>query len=160
MNQPFGVATDAQGRILVADKGNDRIDRFISSAPPPPPSPDTTAPTIGLGGKKEQRGSKLVKVTVTVGEAATIEGGGTVKVALVGGSASAAKSKRFKLRPESESLAANQSATLKLRLPKRASKLVGRAQRKGKKAIANVTVTATDATGNQGSAKRKVKLKR
>lgn len=56
-------------------------------------------------------------------------------------------SKRFKLRPESESLAANQSATLKLRLPKRASKLVGRAQRKGKKAIANVTVTATDATG-------------
>jgi DNA-binding beta-propeller fold protein YncE len=36
MRLPFGVAVDAQGRILVADAINNRVDRFTSVEPPVP----------------------------------------------------------------------------------------------------------------------------
>jgi hypothetical protein len=36
MNNPRGVAVDAQGRILVGDPLNHRVDRFTSLEPPVP----------------------------------------------------------------------------------------------------------------------------
>ena len=121
---------------------------------------DASAPTITLKGKKTQKGSKLVKVKVTVDEAATVAGTGTIKVPVVKGSALAAKSKKSKLKQQTKQAAAGETVTLKLKLSKKAIKLTKKAQRKGKKPKAKVTVTATDAAGNESQAKRKIKLKK
>jgi sugar lactone lactonase YvrE len=150
----FGVDTSPDGRsVYVAGNSDDAIARFDRELP------DTIAPTITLKGNGTQKSSKFVKVKVNVGEAAEVTGSGMVKVPLVKGSARAAKSKRSRLKPQSESLAANETAILKLKLKKKARKLTRKAQRKGKKAKAKVTVIATDAAGNKSSAKRKLKLK-
>lgn len=96
-------------------------------------------------------------------EAADAEAMGSVRVPTVkagSSSAGAAKSKRFKLRGETKPIAAGETTTLKLRLKKNAKRLAKRAQAKGKTARARVTVSATDAAGNEASAKLRVKLKR
>jgi hypothetical protein len=133
--------------------------------PEPPrqqPARDTTAPRITLMGKNVQRGAKLVRVKVTSDEAAELKGSGTVTLpALKTGSSSAgaAKKKRFDLRVQTEPIAAGQTTTLTLGLTKRASQLTKRAQAQGKTAKVTITVSATDAAGNEASAKLKVKLK-
>lgn len=126
--------------------------------------PDTIAPTITLKGKRTQRRTKLVKVKVTSDEEAEVEGRGNLRVPLVkaGGSSAAVakKSKRFKLRSRTKPIAAGDATTLKLRLSRTAERLTKRAQAKGKTAKAKVKVRATDAAGNEASAKLRVKLKR
>ena len=119
-----------------------------------------SGPTITLKGKKTQKGSKLVRVKVTVDEAATVAGTGTIKVPLVKGSAATAKKKKSKLRSQTKDAAPGDTVTLKLKLKKKAKRLTKKAQRKGKKPKAKVTVTATDAAGNESQAKRKIKLKK
>lgn len=125
--------------------------------------PDTIAPTITLRGRKTQRGAKLVKVKVTSDEAAEVEGRGNVRVPAVkvgSSSAAAARKKRFKLRGQTKPIAAGETTTLRLRLGKKAKRLTRRAQAEGETAKAKVTVSATDAAGNEASAKLRVKLKR
>jgi 6-phosphogluconolactonase (cycloisomerase 2 family) len=119
-----------------------------------------SGPTITLKGKKTQKRSKLVKVKVTVDEAATVAGTGTIKVPVVKGSATVAKKKKSKLKGRTKDAAPGETVTLKLKLRKQAKKLTKKAQRKGKKPKAKVKVTATDAAGNKSSAKRKIKLKK
>ena len=129
----------------------------------PPPAPDTIAPKITLTGKRIQPGAKLVKVKVTSDEAARVVGTGNVTLpALKLGSSAAgtAKKNRFKLRAQTKLATAGETTTLVLRLPKGARKKTKRAQAKGKTAKVVVVVRATDAAGNQASAKLKVKLKR
>jgi DNA-binding beta-propeller fold protein YncE len=124
---------------------------------------DTSAPTITLAGKKTQTGSKLVKVKVTSDEAATVEAKGTIKVPVIKGgksAATAAKKKKSRLKKQSKEIAAGATVTLKLKLKKQAKKLTRKAQKKGKKPRAKLTVSAVDGAGNEASAKRKVKLKR
>ena len=64
-----------------------------------------SAPTSTLKGKKTQKGSKLVKVKVTVDEAATVAGTETIKVPVVKGSAAAAKKKKSKLKGKTKDAA-------------------------------------------------------
>ena len=117
---------------------------------------DTTAATLTLKGKKNQKSSKLVKVKVSCDEACTATGSGTLKTPVAKGSAGAAKSKKSKLKPKTVELVAGETKTLKLALKKKARKLVKKSRKKSK---AKVTVSAVDAVGNEGSAKRTVKLK-
>ena len=135
------------------------------STPPPDTTAatDTTAANIALKGNKTQKGFKVVKVKVSSDEAGTVTSEGTIKVPVVkGGSSSAivAKKKKSKLKGQIKEIAAGETVTLKLKLTKKARKLTKRAQRKGKKPKAKVTVTVTDAAGNESQAKRTVKLKK
>jgi hypothetical protein len=134
--------------------------------PPQPPQPtfDTIAPRITLKGSRIQRGAKLVKVKVTSDEAAEVEGGGIVRVPAVKAGSSSARAasnkKRFRLRGQTKPIAAGKTAILELRLTKRARRLTKRAQAEGKVAKITVTVSATDAAGNEASARLRVKLER
>lgn len=141
------------------------IGAFEFQPKPPPQQPvlDTTAPRISLRGKKIQRGAKLVRVSVTSDEAAELEGNGNVTVPALkarASSAGTAKKKRFKLRAQTSPIAAGTTTTLTLRLTKQARQLTKRAQAKGKTAKVTITVSATDAAGNEALAMLKVKLKR
>jgi hypothetical protein len=137
--------------------------------PPPQPSVDTTPPRITLKGRRIQRGAKLVKVRVTSDEAAELVGTGVVGVPAVKArtaKAAAAKRrgrgrrKRFKLRGQTKSIAAGETTTLTFRLTRRARRLARRAEARGKTAKVTIVVRATDAAGNEASAKLGVKLKR
>lgn len=131
--------------------------------PPQMPILDTTPPRITLKGRKIQRGAKLVRVKVTSDEAAELMGSGNLTlpgIKAAGSSAGSAKKRRFRLVGQTKSIAAGKTTTLTLRLTRRASQLTQRAQADGRMAKVTIKVSATDAAGNEASAKLKVKLKR
>jgi hypothetical protein len=112
-------------------------------------------PALLLGGRKKQRSARAVKVEATCeDQACTVNAEGTVKSPKHRRSASAAA--RSSLKPDSAQLAASQTATLKLKLAKKARKRVKRAG----KGRASVTVTATNSAGESSQQTRAVKLKK
>ena len=60
MNDPGGVAFDAQGRILVADNGSHRVHRFTVTLPPPP-APAVDADTHDPRNTPQRRALKKCK---------------------------------------------------------------------------------------------------
>lgn len=115
-----------------------------------PTSPDTTPPDLSLSGKRKQRLGKPVKVKVACDEACSIVAKGKV-------TPEGAKSlpETLKLRPARTELAAGELKTLELKLSKKAArKLTHGAER----AVARISVKATDAAGNEARATRKTML--
>jgi hypothetical protein len=122
--------------------------------PPPPVTADKIPPALKLSGRTKQKvlRRRAVLVRVEVNEASTVAATGTVSVPGAG--------KVFRLKRASRQLAAGAKVTLKLKLPKQASRSLRRALARRTRLTARLTVTAKDAAGNTRSAKRKVRLKR
>ena len=118
-----------------------------------PVAADKVAPGVKLSGQRRQDvlARRAVLVTVAVNEAAAVSAKGTVSVP--------GQSKVFRLRKASRDLKAGAKATLKLKLPKQASRAFRRALARRVKLTARLTISAKDAAGNTRSAKRKVTLK-
>ena len=106
---------------------------------------------LGLAGKKRQKLGRAIKVKASADEEVTAEASGKLK--LRGGGKRSLRA--FKLKGQTKPVGAGGTATLKLRLPKKALK----AAKGAGKAKAKISVTATDDAGNEAGAKRKVKLK-
>ena len=68
--------------------------------------------------------------------------------------------RRYKLGPAVARIPKGGQATLKLKLDAKSRKSIKRRMRRGKKATAQVAVTAEDAAGNGAVAKRGIELKR
>lgn len=121
--------------------------------PPPPVTADKIAPVLTLGGRTNQKvlRQRAVLVAVEVNEASTVAARGTVSVPGAG--------KVFRLKNASKQLAAGAKATLRLKLPKQASRSFRRALARRARLTARLTITAKDAAGNVRSAKRKIRLK-
>jgi plastocyanin len=122
--------------------------------PPPPVTADRVPPAVKLSGRTKQRvlRRRAVLVGVEVNEASTVAATGTVSVPGAG--------KVFRLKKASKQLAAGAKATLKLKLPKQASRSLRRALARRTRLTARLRVTAKDAAGNTRSAKRRIRLKR
>ena len=145
---------DMTGTVIVQAAG--------TGPPPPggggggpgqPVTADKVAPGVKLSGQRRQDvlARRAVLVTVAVNEASAVSAKGTVSVP--------GQSKVFRLRKASRDLKAGAKATLKLKLPKQASRAFRRALARRVKLTARLTVSAKDAAGNTRSAKRKVTLK-
>ena len=146
----------------VSDNMTGTVTVLASGAPPGPgpgpgsPQPvaaDKVKPTLKLSGQRKQRAlrRRAVLVAVEVNEASTVVATGTVSVPGAG--------KVIRLKKASKQLAAGAKATLKLKLPKQASKALRRAFANRTRLTARLTVTARDAAGNKRSAKRKIALR-
>ena len=120
----------------------------------PAPAQDVTAPELGLGGARLQRvlRQRAVVVRVRADEAATLTATGTVSVP--------AAARAVRLRRAGATIAAGESATLKLRLSRKALAAVRRGLTLRHRLRASVRVTATDAAGNRTSALRRIALRR
>jgi plastocyanin len=121
---------------------------------PPPVTADKVKPTLKLSGRTKQKvlRQRAVLVRVEVNEASTVAARGTVSVP--------GADKVFRLKKASKQLAAGAKTTLKLKLPKQASRSFRRALARRARLTARLTVTAKDAAGNTRSAKRRIRLKR
>lgn len=125
------------------------------------PAPvDATPPALDLGGKKSQRLATAVKLKAGCREACTVNATGKLVIGEAKLGDAAAKAGKLKLVPDEAQVAAGQTATLKLKLKKKARKAATRALKSGAKVTAKLKATATDAAGNASTAKRKIKLKR
>lgn len=187
LDQPVAIATDRSGNLIVADVDVDfpanhagivRINAakqtsivtkddllqdargvtVDTSAPPAPPAtnPADTSVALTSSAKKTQSlKKKAITVTVTCGqEACTATASGTINVP----GASAAK--RFKLKKVTRSLAAGQTAKLKLKLGKKVRGAAKRALRRGKRVTAEIKVTAKDSAGNSATKNLNVRIKK
>lgn len=124
---------------------------------------DTTAPKVALGGKKKQPQDGTIEVKVSCDEVCDATGGGAVTVSLPSpGGKDSVKSrvKRFKLRSADASIRAGETATLKLKLPKKANRAALSALGQRGRVRAKVDVNATDLAGNTAEASRAVRLVR
>ncbi len=133
----FGFGSD-RGTVVVTVNapppgGND----------PPPGGADTTPPIGTLTGKGKQDVDRL-KLIAGSNEAAT---------------ASGKSSKPATSKTASSAIAANDTAKLKFKLKKKPLKKMKRRIAKGKKPKAKITVTFTDAAGNQSTVRKAVRLK-
>jgi hypothetical protein len=115
-----------------------------------PPGLDKSTRFTLLAATSPQRVGKLF-VQAQMGERGTITASGTVKAP------NSAKVYRF--RTASTEVVPGLTVTLRLRLPKKALKLV-RSALKRRKLKAKVTVTAMDESGNKRSEKGTIRLKR
>ena len=115
--------------------------------------------TVAGNGSQRVKGSSLsigTKVTAPAEGAVVATANGTVKIKGV--------KKAIKLTSATATIAAGQSATLKLKpkgarkAVKAAFKKIKKAARKGKKVTATITVKIVDAAGNTRTVKRTVKL--
>lgn len=125
-----------------------------SDGGPQPATKDTLAPGLKLGGAPAQRVLKQggVVVVVECDEICSATATGTVPVS--------GQSKTFRLTKVTKTLAPRAKTKLKLKFGKKGRKALARALKRGKRLTANVSVTASDASGNSRSAKRKIKLRR
>jgi hypothetical protein len=152
---------NADGTGQTAIDTNPAFDSSPDWGPPAPaPPPDTNAPDLGVSGKKSQRLGKAVAVTSTCDEACTVLATGKLTIGKAkvkrGGAARAGK---LKLKPAQASLAAGETAKLKLKLKGKSRKLAERALKRNAKVTAKLKLVATDAAGNDSTATRSVKLK-
>jgi hypothetical protein len=119
-------------------------------SPPPdgpgPPDPDVNAPDVELQAKKKQAAGKTLKVTAASDEACELELKGKVKPK---------GEKKGKLKPRTADLAPGVAQTLKLKL----SRPLKQAFKEAETGKAKVTGTCTDAAGNAGADKGRIKLR-
>jgi dipeptidyl aminopeptidase/acylaminoacyl peptidase len=108
---------------------------------------DGTDPVLELSGKKKQNLKKFVKVNASCDESCSVEAEGKLKV------------KKGKLKQDTADIGAGQTATLKLKIKKKALQGAEEKLDKGKKVKANLSATATDGAGNTADASFKTKLK-
>ena len=119
------------------------------------PAADTVAPTLGLRVPARRRGNRprRVALRVTAGsEAARVVAHGTLVVA--------GRRRPVRLARAVATLAAGQSAALRLRIPRAARGAVWRALRERRAVRARLAVTATDAAGNKAVQRRTLRLSR
>jgi hypothetical protein len=120
------------------------------TAPVDGAAPDRIAPRLALFGPKRQKTGRSISVGVAcLEEACLVSGTGVV---LAG--------KPFKLGPAVARIPKGGQATLKLMLDAKSRKRIKSRLRRGKKATAQVAVTAEDGAGNRAVAKRAIELKR
>ncbi|MBS1895756.1 MAG: beta-propeller fold lactonase family protein [Actinobacteria bacterium] len=127
-----------------------------SASPAPvetkPASPDKKPPALKLSGKKKQALGATIFVRATCDEACTVTASGRVRT----NHGKAGHS--FKLKPKSVHLAPRAAGTLKLKLAKAVRKAATEALQGGSSASAQLSVTATDGSGNVTAATRQVQL--
>jgi hypothetical protein len=128
---------------------------------PPGSTPDTTPPTGNLGSKAKQKNDGTIEVVVecTGAEACQAGASGTLKVPSTG-SKKSAKTKSYELTKTSATVAAGSTATLKLKIPKKAGKAVAKALKAKKSVSAQISVKISDAAGNSRELTEKIKLKK
>jgi PKD repeat protein len=127
---------------------------------------DTKPPRVTLSGKKRQKLGTTVSVGAVCDEACRATASG--RVVVIGGSRAHGhrRSKRagarhsFRLTPKSVQLAAGAAGTLKLKLTRAARQAATKALRSGGSVEANLSITATDGSGNATTATRQVRLVR
>ena len=111
---------------------------------------DLTPPQQQLAGKRRQDVDRLA-VAVTLSEDGSVTVRGRVSVP------GAARVIRFK--PVTRSVAANTKARFRLKLARKARRVVKAALHDGRRLKARVTVRAIDSSGNPSTAKRTIRLK-
>jgi hypothetical protein len=118
--------------------------------PTPTPTPDTKVDGVVTADKtQEQKGRKIaVEATVNAGETLTVDVSGKVKVG----------KDSYSLRPLTRTATAASSLTLKLKPAKKDAGKIADALVDGDKAKAKLTVSLSDAAGNQATQPLKVKL--
>ncbi len=123
---------------------------------------DGTDPALKLSGKKNQRLDPAIEVGARCDEACTVRGQGQLVVTRPssGSEKRALRGKRqtFKLRPRSLSLAAGTRGILRIRVPIKTRRSVSKALNDGGRAIARITIRATDGAGNTSKQKRRIRL--
>ena len=123
-------------------------------------APDTAAPGLRLRGPKKQGSPKRILVKATcVDEACSLRATGRVKVKILRPNGKVRKTRKLKLETQTRSVVAGKTVRLRVKLNRKAKKLVRRSFRR-KAARAVVKVRATDSAGNATSARRKVKVVR
>ena len=115
-----------------------------------PPGADKVTDFSYLDASSPQKIGKLF-VEAQMAEPGTVTATGTVKVPNA--------SKVYRFKTASAKVFPGTRVKLRLRLPKKALKVVKKALKRGKKLKAKVTVTAKDLAGNTHSAKGTIKLK-
>jgi glucose/arabinose dehydrogenase len=115
---------------------------------------DSTAPRLSLTRARRQRLRRTLRVFATCDEACSLRATATLELSAAKGSASA--------QPivTTGSGAAGVRARLQLKLPRAVFKRAKRAQSRGRKVAARVTVTATDPSGNSSQKTLRVRLSR
>jgi glucose/arabinose dehydrogenase len=113
---------------------------------------DSTAPRLSLTGARRQRLRRTLRVFATCDEACSLRATAALELSAAKGSASA--------QPivTTGSGAAGARARLQLKLPRADFKRAKRAQSRGRKVAARVTVTATDPSGNSSQKTLRVRL--
>ena len=110
---------------------------------------DTTAPGGTLIPPKSQKVDGTLELDVTCDEACTASASGTLSVpSTTSTGRSAQKVLKFKLPTSTLSLGPGETATLKLKVPRKAKLASIKALRSGKRVKAEVAVTLVDAAGN------------
>ena len=129
--------------------------RDVLGAPPEPDPGDTTPPGVRTGAKGKQKLGKPIKIVVTSDEAGTATAMGTASVKGGGGNRRALAKAKLKFKPATAQLSAGVGTTLTLKPPKRTARRLKHA----KAANAGISLTVTDAAGNETTKALKVKLR-
>ncbi len=123
-----------------------------------PPVVDTVAPELRLKARKVQRSPKKIIVKATcLDEACSLVASGNIKVKVLKKNGKVKKTRKLKLKRRRASGGGGEAVRLKVKLNKRAKKLVRKVIRK-KASKATVTVRASDNAGNTSKARRRIKL--
>jgi glucose/arabinose dehydrogenase len=166
VNIPYlsSFGEDAAGCIYAASVGNGSVYRLASTptvstvpcgpAPPAPPAGDRTAPTVRISLRRRQRflRAHVVKIAVRVSEPSALSATVSLKTSRL--------AKTINFKRVRRNLAAGKRLTLKLHLSKSSLRKLRRAFRHHRSFMAKVAVTARDAAGNTGGARRAVRLLR
>jgi hypothetical protein len=107
--------------------------------------------------KKQRSPRRLVIRATCVDEACTLRATGRIRVKILKRNGKVRKTKSIRLKRATASAPAGKAVKLKLKLRRRAKKLVRKSYRR-KAAKAIVTVRATDSAGNASSGRCKVKI--
>ena len=119
---------------------------------------DSTAPALTLGGSKKQKLDAAIEVDVSCDEPCTASGTGTLEVSSSGGGKKTLAKKTFKLRAASIDVGAGTTQTLSFKVPRKAKAVAAKALKGGGTVKAQLTVSASDASGNAAEAKRTASL--
>jgi tripartite motif-containing protein 71 len=166
---PSSIAVDAARDIYVLDFFNGRVQKFAAAAGPP----TLEEPELELGGKKRQRAPRLRVRVDCGGPPCTVDLSGRVVTRLPrrGGEprssserpARAAQRRRFarRLKPVTETLAADESEVVRLKLRKSKASLrrIRGLLADGGRGLAIVRATATNDAGSD-KARRRLLLRR
>jgi hypothetical protein len=125
--------------------------------PPGPFTPlgstDRAAPKLVLGGPSAQRLLRgALRLTARCDEQCTVAASAKLKIGRTSG--------LFKTSSAARVVAAGAKATLKLKFSSRSVRGIRRALARGRSVFAKITVRSNDASGNVGSARRTIRLKR